>query len=163
MRNFKGGNAIFTNPNTPIKCGGAPQKIMYLAGDYILKNGLQPKSNIHFYSGGSIIFGVKKYADTLNKVLLRYKIQTHFKHNLVEIDGPGKRAWFEDEHGNRVVEKISAGSLACIPKGAHHSTFNTGWEPMRILAVYSPPGPETFMRESAEFRVLPAGEVPVRA
>ncbi|MBK9014871.1 MAG: NAD(P)/FAD-dependent oxidoreductase, partial [Saprospiraceae bacterium] len=64
LRNFKGGNAIFTNPSTPIKCGGAPQKIMYLAGDYILKNGLQPKSNIHFYSGGGIIFGVKKYADT---------------------------------------------------------------------------------------------------
>jgi sulfide:quinone oxidoreductase len=30
LRNFKGGNAIFTQPNTPIKCGGAPQKIMYL-------------------------------------------------------------------------------------------------------------------------------------
>ncbi|MCF8245047.1 MAG: NAD(P)/FAD-dependent oxidoreductase [Saprospiraceae bacterium] len=104
LRNFKGGNAIFTNPNTPIKCGGAPQKIMYLAGDYILKNGLQPKSNIHFYSGGSIIFGVKKYADTLNKVIARYKIQTHFLHNLVEVDGPNKKAWFEDENGNRVEE-----------------------------------------------------------
>lgn len=106
LRNFKGGNAIFTNPNTPIKCGGAPQKIMYLAGDYILKNGLQPKSNIHFYSGGGIIFGVKKYADTLNKVLERYKIQTHFKHNLVEIDGPNKKAWFEDADGNRVEQSF---------------------------------------------------------
>ncbi|MER3632824.1 MAG: pyridine nucleotide-disulfide oxidoreductase, partial [Blastocatellia bacterium] len=28
------GNAIFTQPNTPIKCGGAPQKICYLAEDY---------------------------------------------------------------------------------------------------------------------------------
>lgn len=106
LRNFKGGNAIFTNPNTPIKCGGAPQKIMYLAGDYILKHGLQPKSNIHFYSGGGIIFGVKKYADTLNKVLQRYKIQTHFKHNLVEIDGPNRKAWFEDEHGARVEQSF---------------------------------------------------------
>ena len=26
----EGGNAIFTFPNTPIKCAGAPQKIMYL-------------------------------------------------------------------------------------------------------------------------------------
>lgn len=104
LKNFKGGNAIFTNPNTPIKCGGAPQKIMYLVGDYILKNGLQPKSNIHFYSGGGIIFGVKKYADTLNKVIARYKIQTHFKHNLVEIDGPNKKAYFEDENGNRVEQ-----------------------------------------------------------
>jgi sulfide:quinone oxidoreductase len=104
LRNFKGGNAIFTNPNTPIKCGGAPQKILYLASDYIQKHGLKSSSNIHFYSGGSIIFGVKKYADTLNKVIERYGIKTHFKHNLVEIDGNRKLAWFEDEHGNRVEQ-----------------------------------------------------------
>ena len=26
LQNFKGGNAVFTQPATPIKCGGAPQK-----------------------------------------------------------------------------------------------------------------------------------------
>lgn len=31
IKNFKGGTALFTQPATPIKCGGAPQKIMYLA------------------------------------------------------------------------------------------------------------------------------------
>ena len=30
MEQFKGGNALFTQPITPIKCPGAPQKIMYL-------------------------------------------------------------------------------------------------------------------------------------
>jgi sulfide:quinone oxidoreductase len=30
IQNFKEGNAIFTFPNTPVKCAGAPQKIMYL-------------------------------------------------------------------------------------------------------------------------------------
>lgn len=34
IQNFKGGNAIFTVPNSPIKCLGAPQKIMYLAEAY---------------------------------------------------------------------------------------------------------------------------------
>jgi sulfide:quinone oxidoreductase len=106
LRNFKGGNAIFTNPNTPIKCGGAPQKIMYLVGDYLLKHGLKEKSNIHFYSGGGVIFGIKKYADTLNQVINRYGIQTHFKHNLVEIDGPRKLAWFEDAEGKRVEQSF---------------------------------------------------------
>ena len=33
LKNTKKGNDIFTNPMTPIKCGGAPQKIMYLASD----------------------------------------------------------------------------------------------------------------------------------
>lgn len=28
LKNFKGGNAIFHNPHTPVKCGGAPHKIM---------------------------------------------------------------------------------------------------------------------------------------
>ena len=95
--------------------------------------------------------------------------QGHARHNHPEseqfifvISGQGEHMT-EDERGNPVVEKVSAGGLVCIPKGAYHSTFNTGWEPMRILAVYSPPGPETFMRESVEFRVLPAGNVPVRA
>ncbi|NJH96783.1 NAD(P)/FAD-dependent oxidoreductase, partial [Staphylococcus agnetis] len=37
---FKGGTAIFTHPNTPIKCGGAPMKIMFLAEDYFRKHGV---------------------------------------------------------------------------------------------------------------------------
>ena len=38
LKNFKGGNAVFTQPTTPIKCGGAPQKIAYLSADYFRKN-----------------------------------------------------------------------------------------------------------------------------
>ena len=34
------GNAIFTFPNTQIKCAGAPQKIMYLAEHLFRKVGL---------------------------------------------------------------------------------------------------------------------------
>ena len=37
IQNFKEGNAIFTFPKMPIKCPGAPQKIMYLAEDYMRK------------------------------------------------------------------------------------------------------------------------------
>ncbi|VDQ11562.1 unnamed protein product [Trichobilharzia regenti] len=32
---FKGGNAVFTLPAGPIKCAGAPQKVMYLFEDYL--------------------------------------------------------------------------------------------------------------------------------
>lgn len=34
ITSFEKGNAIFTVPETPIKCAGAPQKIMYLADAY---------------------------------------------------------------------------------------------------------------------------------
>ena len=34
---IQSGNAIFTFPNTPIKCAGAPQKIMYLGEEIFRK------------------------------------------------------------------------------------------------------------------------------
>jgi sulfide:quinone oxidoreductase len=107
LRNTKKGNAIFTNPNTPIKCGGAPQKIMYLASDYWRKHGVLGDVQVHFHSGGSIIFGVKKYADTLNKVIARYGIQTHFMHNLVEVKADRKEAIFDVYEGTNVVGQVT--------------------------------------------------------
>lgn len=75
----------------------------------------------------------------------------------------------EHEAGKPRYETIRTGSLVHIPRGAYHSTFNVGWEPVRILAVYHPPGPETVMREAEGFEVIPprgrqdrAGEPPPR-
>lgn len=96
IRQFKGGTAIFTNPNTPVKCGGAPQKIMYLADDYLRKSGVRSQSSIRFVSGGASLFGVKKYADALQKVIDRKQIETRFKHNLIEIISEKKQAVFEN-------------------------------------------------------------------
>ena len=58
IRNFKGGNAVFTQPTTPIKCGGAPQKIAYLAADHFRKSGVDKKTNVVFATPGSVIFGI---------------------------------------------------------------------------------------------------------
>ncbi|HPG11322.1 MAG TPA: FAD/NAD(P)-binding oxidoreductase [Chitinophagaceae bacterium] len=94
VRNFKGGNALFTNPNTPVKCGGAPHKIMWLAADYFKKHGVFNKTNIQYWSGGTRLFGVDKYEKTLKKVAERDKVQMNFFTKLVEIDGPNKKAKF---------------------------------------------------------------------
>jgi len=88
LQNTKGSNAIFTNPHTPVKCGGAPQKILYLAADYFRIH--QIKTQVQFWSGGTRVFGVEKYEKTLKKVIARYGIQTLFFVKLVEIDGPNK-------------------------------------------------------------------------
>ena len=53
---FKGGNAIFTVPPFPIKCGGAPQKIMYLSEATFRKNGVRDETNMQFYSSPPNIF-----------------------------------------------------------------------------------------------------------
>ncbi|KEO82469.1 NAD(P)/FAD-dependent oxidoreductase [Tumebacillus flagellatus] len=96
IRNFKGGRAIFTLPNTPIKCGGAPQKIMYLADDYFRKSGVRAKSEIRFLSANAGIFSVPKYAASLSEVVKRKEIQTRFQMNLVEIRGRERQAVFEN-------------------------------------------------------------------
>lgn len=95
LKNFKGGNAIFTQPTTPIKCGGAPQKIMYLAADYFKKNGLLDKTNVVFGTPGTIIFGVPQIAKTLMEVVDRYGI--HFKpfYAPVKIDGANQEVTFK--------------------------------------------------------------------
>lgn len=55
---------------------------------------------------------------------------------------------------------VRAGETVYVPKAVFHSTINTGWEPLRLLALYSPGGAERALRELPDFRELPAGEVP---
>lgn len=105
LQNFKGGNAVFTQPTTPIKCGGAPQKIAYLAADYLKKNGLSAKSNVVFATPGSVLFGVKEIRETLQHVVDRYGI--HFKpfYAPVKVDGENRKITFRmvHEHENQCV------------------------------------------------------------
>ena len=91
----KKGNAIFTHPNTPIKCGGAPIKICYLASDYWRKNGLLSNINVTFAKGGPGIFAVKKYAESLTKVADNYGIERKWNVFLKELKPNSKEAIFE--------------------------------------------------------------------
>lgn len=94
IRAFKGGTALFTHPATPVKCAGAPQKIMYLASDHLRKQGLADQSHVIFASAGKTIFGVKEFAAVLEQVVKRYGIDTRFQHNLVEVRGEKNEAVF---------------------------------------------------------------------
>jgi len=95
LKNFKGGTALFTQPATPIKCGGAPQKIMYLADDHFKNSGVKNKTNVVFATPGSVIFGVKPIAKTLMEVIDRKDINVRYHHKLVKVDGDKKIAWYE--------------------------------------------------------------------
>lgn len=95
IKNFKGGKAVFTQPASPIKCGGAPQKIMYLAADNFRKRGILEHSEISFYTGKESLLRVKEFADILLNVAKRYGINLIFKSSLIEIRGETKEAVFE--------------------------------------------------------------------
>ncbi len=56
--------------------------------------------------------------------------------------------------------EVRAGDVIYIPKGMFHSTMNTGWEPMRVLALYNPGGSEKVLRELPDYRQLAPGESP---
>lgn len=103
IQQIQSGNALFTQPPMPIKCAGAPQKIMYLAADRFRKRGTLDKFNIEFYNAGPVIFGIPFFAKALMKVVAGYGIKPHFGHNLVAIDGGAKTATFEttDSEGNK--------------------------------------------------------------
>ncbi|WP_066383284.1 FAD/NAD(P)-binding oxidoreductase [Neobacillus mesonae] len=96
IENFQGGTAIFTQPSTPVKCAGAPQKIMYLADDYFRQSGVRENSNIIFASGLPAIFAVKRYAETLEQVIERKGIETQYRVELIAIDGVKKEATFQN-------------------------------------------------------------------
>jgi sulfide:quinone oxidoreductase len=95
VKGMTGGRAIFTQPPMPIKCAGAPQKALYLSGDHWHREGVLDDIDIQFMNAGGVLFGVKDYVPTLQGYMNRYKAELNFHHDLVAIDGPAKRAWFE--------------------------------------------------------------------
>jgi len=125
VQNFKGGNAVFTQPTTPIKCGGAPQKIMYLADDHWEKTGVKKNTNVVFATPGSVIFGVPDFAQTLTKVLQRKNI--HFKpfYAISKIDVANKEVHFTNakpgenscvvNEGNGLSERTEGDSAYVLP------------------------------------------------
>jgi sulfide:quinone oxidoreductase len=99
IQTFQGGNAVFTFPATPIKCAGAPQKIMYLAEETFRRRGIREQSNVIYASATAGIFGVPKYAQALNKIVAERNIETHFSKNLVEVKPESREAVFHDVNG----------------------------------------------------------------
>jgi hypothetical protein len=41
-----------------------------------------------------------------------------------------------------------------------HSTMNRGWQPMRLLAIYNPGGPEKALEALPDFRATEPGGAP---
>ena len=101
---MESGNALFTQPPMPIKCAGAPQKIMYLAADRFRKKGILDKFNVEFYTATPGMFGVPFFAKALLKVVADYGIKTHFTSNLIAVDGKKKTATFEVTEGDKKSE-----------------------------------------------------------
>jgi len=101
VQELRGGQALFTQPPMPIKCAGAPQKILYLAADHFRRNDINVE--VHFLPAGPSMFGVPFYAQALDKVMAAYGATPDFGHKLIAVDGPAKQATFEVADEGRQV------------------------------------------------------------
>lgn len=111
IKNFKGGVALFTQPPKPYKCGGAPQKIMYLADDHLKKVGLKSKTKVVYATAADIIFSVKEIEKTLYNVIDRKQINVKFNYELKKIESEKQIAWFavskESKERNPITLELS--------------------------------------------------------
>ena len=95
MQELKEGNALFTQPPMPIKCAGAPQKVMYLSGDHWDKNGALNGVEIQFMNAGGVLFGVPDYVPALEEYVKKYRARLNFHHTLISVDGGDRTATFK--------------------------------------------------------------------
>lgn len=96
LKAFREGNAIFTFPDTETKCGGAPQKVMWLVEHYLQQHRLRDRAKVIFATPKPGIFGVPYYAEALNRLVKERNIITRFRSRLVEIRPEARTAVFEN-------------------------------------------------------------------
>jgi sulfide:quinone oxidoreductase len=106
VQQLKSGTAIFTQPPMPIKCAGAPQKALYLSSDHWYRQGRIQDIDIRFNNAGGVLFGVKEYVPALEEYIARYQASLNFFHNLVAVDGPARKAWFDVSRPDEPVRRV---------------------------------------------------------
>ncbi|WP_193142308.1 bifunctional protein tyrosine phosphatase family protein/NAD(P)/FAD-dependent oxidoreductase [Meridianimarinicoccus sp. MJW13] len=106
VQELKSGRALFTQPPMPIKCAGAPQKAMYLSADHWFRSGVLKDIEIGFHNAGGVLFGVKDYVPALMEYVEKYDARLNFFNNLVAVDGPAKKAWFDVAQPDTPVERV---------------------------------------------------------
>lgn len=97
-KNGKKVSGVFTHPNTPIKCGGAPKKIMYLTHARLVEAGARANTELTFYPNGGKMFGVPEYHEAIVKQFQARDMKWKYKHNLIAVDAKNKVATFEHHY-----------------------------------------------------------------
>ncbi|MFM7676048.1 MAG: FAD/NAD(P)-binding oxidoreductase [Synechococcus sp.] len=107
IQNFRGGQAVFTFPDTPIKCAGAPQKIMYLADDVFQRSPeVAARTSVIYATATPGIFAIPIYAEPLKKVVARRGIDARYQHTLREVRAESREAVFQVKKGEEVSQEV---------------------------------------------------------
>lgn len=96
------GKAVFTQPQSGITCGGAPQKVAYLMQWAWNRQGFFPE--VKLVQGTASIFGVAHYAASLVRLAAERKIENIHNHELTAVEG-----------GEAVFRNLQTQALVRIP------------------------------------------------
>jgi sulfide:quinone oxidoreductase len=114
IRNLTSGTAVFTHPAGPIKCGGAPQKIAYLAADHWRREGRLKDIRIVLALAEPAMFKVETYARELEKIAARYGIEVRLQSELISVDAERRELTLAD-HAAGEKERLSYDFLHVTP------------------------------------------------
>jgi len=103
VSNLKGGTAVFTQPDGPIKCGGAPQKAAYMSADYFRRAGVLDSVDMTFATPSDSLFGMTEFRLVLEDVMRNYDIDVAYKNDLAEIRPAAKEALFKTPDGTKTI------------------------------------------------------------
>lgn len=114
IRGTGGGTALFTMPVGPIKCGGAPQKIAYLAADWWRRRKTLERTRVILVLPTAAMFSQPDWAEVLATVADGYGIEVRLESELVEVDGPARQVVVAD-NANGTKEIIDFDLLHATP------------------------------------------------
>ena len=97
----KGGSALMTLPATPLKCAGAPLKMIFMVVDRLKQAGTRGASNIAFHSALDNIFSVPRINDEVLRRWAELDIPVTFNSKLVAVDIGARRATVANPEGER--------------------------------------------------------------
>jgi sulfide:quinone oxidoreductase len=92
-----GGESYFTHPNTPIKCGGAPKKIMYLADAHLRRQKTRQNATLTFCPDSKNMFALPEFDKAIFEQYDARDMKYNMGHNLVKIDRSKKEATYSYE------------------------------------------------------------------
>ncbi|MGV9870812.1 FAD-dependent oxidoreductase [Rhodococcus koreensis] len=113
IRNLRSGTAVFTMPSGPMKCAGAPQKIAYLACDYWRQQGVLDNIRVVLVLPTPGMFGIKAFADELERVATDYGIEVRTNSELTEVD-PDSRQVAIIDNAAKTTDTISYDMLHVV-------------------------------------------------
>ncbi|NBM21037.1 FAD/NAD(P)-binding oxidoreductase [Streptomyces sp. GC420] len=114
IRGMRSGTAVFTHPASPLKCGGAPQKIAYLAADYWRKQKVLDQIRVVLVIPDATLFKVPVWTRVLEQVAERYGIEVRLQSELTAVDGANRRLTLTD-HAGGTEETLAYDMLHAVP------------------------------------------------